>query len=443
MGNRNYLFMKSGLLVLLTWPTTAPAAQNDAQLGYGRGWPQWRGPDRSAVSEEKITLWPPEKLWEFELGSGVSSVIAYRGRVYGMGHRDEQDHVYCLDAQSGQVLWRYSYPAKSDQTSDVRFPGPRSTPATDGQAVYTLSLDGQVHCLDAATGKLLWRKAKTQTGASDSQQYGVCAPVLVDEQLLVVDVGVHCIAYDKKTGQELWRTRGSGGWNGAAPMPAQVGNRRYIIHGTGRCLDRQTGRECWSVPYGEMSVATPVVVGNRVFLAPFHGRNYGGAECAVVEFNGGKPSIVWKNEEVQGLCLTAVYYQGYLYAPDREDLSLAGESGYGMNLKCLDFQTGKVCWSHRPLAWPMCLVAGGKLLIQTLQGELILADASPEAYREHGRVKLLRGRFWTMPALAGGKLYCRNNNGRLTAFRVVKPPEPSALPASSSLQSPCTVPKHK
>ncbi|MCS7236706.1 MAG: PQQ-like beta-propeller repeat protein [Thermoguttaceae bacterium] len=418
------------LLAIAWWSEASADKRPGSGEVFGPGWPCWRGPGASAVSEEVIGTWPPEKLWEFDLGSGVSSVIAYRGRVYGMGHRDGWDQVYCLDAETGSVIWRFSYRAKSDQTSDVRLPGPRSTPATDGVFVYTLSVDGQVHCLEADTGKLLWSKSQADTGASDSQQYGVCAPVYVDDKMVVVDVAVHCLAYDKVTGRELWRTRGSGGWNGAAPVGAIVNGRRYIIHGTGRCLEADTGRELWVLPYGEMSVLTPVVVGNRVFLAPFHGRNYGGAECVVAEFDGGSPRIVWKNEEVQGLCSTAVYYRGYLYAPDRDDLSIAGESGQRMNLKCLDFNTGQVRWVHRPLAWPSCIIAGGKLLIQTLHGELILAEASPEAYREYGRVRMLSGRFWTVPALADGRLFCRNNAGRLTAFWVgqmqAKPRTPPA-----------------
>lgn len=412
--------VRAWIVALVTVSVGAIVALAQAAWGdsYGPGWPRWRGPNGDAVSPEQITLWPPEKLWEFDLGRGVSSVIAYRGRVYGMGYRDGEDHVYCLDAQTGKVIWHYAYRSKSDQTSDVSLPGPRSTPATDGERLYTLSLDGWLHCFDAATGRLLWGKTQAETGASDDQQYGVCAAVLVDEEMVVIDVAVHCIAYDKRTGRELWRTRGSGGWNGAAPTVMQVGEQRYIIHGTGRCLDAATGRTLWEVPYGEMSVLTPVVVGNRVFLAPFHGRNYGGGDCAVVEFDGLRPRVLWSNEEVQGLCCTAVYYKGYLYAPDRDDLSIAGESGHKMNIKCIDFETGQVRWVQRPFSWPSCIVAGGKLLIQTLYGELILADASPEAYRELGRVRLLHGRFWTLPALADGHLYCRNNNGRLTAFRI-------------------------
>ena len=86
------------------------------------GWPQWRGPHRDGVSPEPIVTWPPVRLWSANVGSGVSSVIAVNGRAYAMGHRDGQDTVFCLDGQTGKTIWRYSYPSRSDQTSDVRFP---------------------------------------------------------------------------------------------------------------------------------------------------------------------------------------------------------------------------------------------------------------------------------------------------------------------------------
>ena len=120
------------------------AGQGEPTQRHGPGWPQWRGPRQDAVSDEAITVWPPVKLWETNVGYGVSSPIALGGRVLAMGHRDGEDTVWCLDAQTGQVLWKHPYPAKSDQTSDVRFPGPRSTPATDGARVYTLSLEGRI-----------------------------------------------------------------------------------------------------------------------------------------------------------------------------------------------------------------------------------------------------------------------------------------------------------
>jgi len=201
-------------------------------------------------------------------------------------------------------------------------------------------------------------------------------------------------------------------------VAVRADDTEYIVYGTGRCVRADTGRALFTVPYNEMSVATPVVQGDRVFLCPFHGRNLGGRECAVIQIKSGQPVEIWKNDEVRALCSTAVLHNGYLYAADRDELSIAGESGRKMCVKCLDFRTGQVKWVQRPIPWPTFVVAGDKLLIQTLGGELILAEASPEGYKEHGRQSVLTGRCWAVPALADGRLYCRNANGDLVCLDV-------------------------
>jgi outer membrane protein assembly factor BamB len=389
-----------------------------AGVSLAADWPQWRGPRRDGTTAEEITLWPPVKLWETDVGMGVASLIAAAGRVYALGHRDGVDSLFCLDAQDGRTLWRHAYPAQEDQTSDVSLPGPRSTPATDGVAVYALSLEGRLVCLAAATGNVVWSKSPRETGASGKQQYGVCCPVLVHEDMVVCDVATQCVAFDKATGRELWRTAGGAGWNGAAPMVAHFGNRPCLIHGAGRCLDLATGRELWSVPYGEMSVTTAVVSGQRLFLTPFHGRNLGGRGCALIEVADGRPRVAWNNDDVEALCVTGVLHRGYLYVADRDDLRVSGESGRKMNLKCLEWETGRVLWTHRPLPWPTPIVAGDQLLVQTLDGELILADASPQGYRERGRMPAIPRRCWSIPAVADGKLFCRNNQGHVMCFAV-------------------------
>ncbi len=124
--------------------------QDEPESTMCTDWPQWRGPNRDGISQETISIWPPIKLWAVNVGYGVSSVIAHRGRVYAMGHRDGSDTVYCLDAETGQPIWQFSYRAKSDQTSDARFPGPRSTRNNKGDVV----------CLQVAD-KLIRRKDKS------------------------------------------------------------------------------------------------------------------------------------------------------------------------------------------------------------------------------------------------------------------------------------------
>lgn len=399
-------------VVVLLSLVTAAAAQPPAT-----DWPQWRGANRDAVSPETVSIWPPVVLWQANVGSGVSSPIAAGGRAYAVGHRSGEDTVWCFDAESGRVLWKHSYAARSDHTSDVRLPGPRATPATDGESVYVLSLEGHLRCLDATDGTPRWVRTPGEMGVNIGQ-YGICNPPLLHGELLVVDLNGSCVALEKRTGRQVWRAPGGGGWNGAGPAIVRIAGKDCVIYGTGRCVDLESGRQLWSVPYGEMSVISPVVSGDLVFLAPFHGRNYGGGECVVLRAEPQRARIVWANEEVQGLCSTAVLHKGYLYAPDRDDLSIGGENGRRMNLKCIDFATGQVKWVQRPIPWPSPIVAGDKLIVQTLEGEVILADASPEGWREHGRIRAVPGLCWTMPALAEGKLYVKNIRGDLTCLRV-------------------------
>ena len=127
---------------------------------------------------------------------------------------------------------------------------------------------------------------------------------------------------------------------------------------------------------------------------------------------------IWKNDEVRALCSAAVLYKGYLFAADRDDISIAGENGKRMCVKCIDFATGQVKWVQRLIPWPTLLVVGDKLLIQTLTGELILAEASPAAYQELGRAQVLGGKCWAVPAVADGRIFCRNVQGDLICLDI-------------------------
>lgn len=407
-----YLFA----LVLLSARAVSLASERDE----GRGpdsWPQWRGPNRDSVSTQTISTWPPVKLWQTTVGLGVSSVIVHGGRAFAAGHREGRDLVSAFDAATGQLRWQESYPARSDQTSDVTLPGPRSTPATDGERLFVMSLEGRLRCLSVETGRLLWSKTPQELGA-EIGQYGICSSPLLHGNVLVCDLNKVCIALDKSTGLELWRAPGGGGWNGAGPVVVRTDHSEYIVYGTGRCVRADTGAHVFTVPYNEWSVVTPVVSGDRVFLAPFHGRNLGGRECAVIQIRNEAPVEIWKNDEVRALCSSAVLYEGHLYAADRDDISIAGENGRKMCVKCLDFANGKVTWVRRPVPWPTFLVLGDKLLIQTLTGELILAEASPVAYQELSRTQVLSGKCWAVPAVAGGRLYCRNVEGDLVCLDI-------------------------
>src|SRR3954471_23601933 len=124
-------------------------------------WPQWRGPKRNGVSEEShwSTKWPaegPKQVWQANVGVGYASVSVSQGKLYTMGNVNETDHVYCLDANSGTEFWNFSYPCSSEDPNG--FPGTRCTPTVDGERVYTVSREGDLFCLNAREGKVIWSK---------------------------------------------------------------------------------------------------------------------------------------------------------------------------------------------------------------------------------------------------------------------------------------------
>ena len=152
-------------------------------LTFGEGdgklsntWPQWRGPNRDSVSRESISTWPPLKLWQTNVGQGVSSVIVHRGHAFAVSHREGKDLVYGFDTATGRVLWQQSYTARSDQTTDVTLPGPRATPATDGERLFVLSLEGHLRCLSNDTGQMLWSKTPPELSANIGQSTAYAVP---------------------------------------------------------------------------------------------------------------------------------------------------------------------------------------------------------------------------------------------------------------------------
>src|SRR5262245_20097500 len=140
-------------------------------IGWGcrvsaEDWPQWRGPHRNGISSERIhTDWPadgPKILWSAGVGTGFSSVAVSQGRAYTMGNSSNIDTIWCLDALRGKELWKHSYPAQlSPQWYEG---GPGATPTVDKGHVFTISKWGDVFCIDAVKGTIIWQRDLRQDG---------------------------------------------------------------------------------------------------------------------------------------------------------------------------------------------------------------------------------------------------------------------------------------
>ena len=384
-------------LLVVAWPAAAePPAGKPAT-----GWFQWRGAERNGISAEAdwLAQWPeggPKQLWRRTIGVGYSAVSVSDGRLYTMGNADNTDTVWCLNADTGKVIWRKSYPCRTGQ-----HPGPRATPTVDGKVVYTISRQGDVYCFKAATGDVVWSKSLTKELKLRPPTWGFAGSPLVDGKLLIVNVSAAGVAMDKVTGKVVWHN-GAGKAGYASPVLFDMAGRRCVLIFTGTglaCLDIAKGTRLWDVPWKtdyDVNAADPIVVGNTIFISSGYGTG-----CALLKVEDGKPSIVWRNKGMKNHFGTCVLYKGHLYGAD-------GNAG-GAAVKCIDFASGEVKWSSKRLGMASLLLSDGKLIIQADLGRLMVAEATPAAFKPLAQAQILRGQCWTMAVLADGRIYSRNS----------------------------------
>lgn len=404
IGQRGRMTTAGAVLVLVVGMAGSLARADD--------WPNWRGPHHDGVCRETglLQVWPadgPRVLWKARLGGGYSAVAISKGRLYTHTARDKKEEiVLCLDAATGTELWRRRYDCDYDRYVTLRENwdrGPRATPAVDGDRVFTVGTTGIVLCLDAATGKEIWRRDLLHIAGRFCPEQGYCSSPLVVGDLVFVhpggNQGTSLAALDKKTGQTVWQALDDAP-SYASPIPVTFNGATQIVYFTGESVVGVTlrdGRQLWRRPWHTQPPihgATPIYSDGHVFISS----NYG-VGAALLRLKGdGQPDEVWKARSMQNQYATCVLHQGHLY----------GFSGF--RLACIDFATGQARWDRTGLGKGALLVADGNLIILSERGDLILAEATPNAYVEKSRCKPLGGVCCTGPVVAGGRLYIRNED---------------------------------
>jgi outer membrane protein assembly factor BamB len=370
-------------------------------------WYQWRGPNRDGVSSEKdwLATWTegnPKELWKVPVGTGFSAVSVSKGRVYTIGNANKTDTVFCLDAETGKEIWKYSYPC--DESGD--FYGPASTPTVDGKYLYIFSRKSDLFCFDSATGKVIWSKnIQNDFGAKPPEWRFSSSPLVLDE-MLIVDADF-TIALNKLTGELIWKTQSyEGGYSSPYMFYQDKSQRLAVYNSMGLViLDPNTGtelgRQLWELST-KINVATPIISDGKAFISAGYDKG-----CALVDISTDKLSIIWQNKDMRNQFGSCVLWKGYLYGFDDSE-----------ELRCMDFLTGVVKWKQKGMNRGALMIADGKLIIISQQGELIIAEASPESFKQISRVKVLDGLCWTVPVLSNGRIYCRNQEGTLVCLDV-------------------------
>jgi outer membrane protein assembly factor BamB len=376
-------------------------------------WPQWLGPNRSGISSETgwRTDWaasPPKELWRKKVGEGFTTVTVAAGHLYTTGNANGKDTVFCLNPETGKELWTYSYPCELGEQ-----PGTRCVPTVDGAYMYTFSREGELFCLSTDHGALRWKVNLMKECGLPKPMWGFATQPLILGDHVIMTVGP-TIALDKATGKVAWKSgEDKGGYSSAYAF--QRGSKTLIagMNEFGlRIVEADGGKEVakfrWETQR-PVHPATPIVEGNRIFISSGYGM--GGA---VLELGDDGLKVVWQNKNMKNHANNSILWKENLYGFD-------GQVDEGV-LRCMDWKTGESRWSKDDVRPGALMIADGKLLIMSSKGDLILADASPDAYKELGRLHVLDGRCWTMPILSGGLIYCRSHQGELVCVDVRKKP---------------------
>jgi len=384
--------------------------------GTGADWPCWRGPEHNGVSREAGWSLPQDTnslpvLWRASVGKGFSSFAVAGGRVYTLGNTDGTDTVFCFDAENGKLLWRHDYACELQPLSYEG--GPGSTPAVDEGRVFTFSKDGHLFCLDALKGRVLWSKKVERwpllEGDWKNNWRYAGSPLIVGDRLYM-SLGRSGMALNKKDGSVLWQSQaGHPGYS--SPVPFRAGATQALAFFSGHAVigvAADTGKRLWEIPWQtewDFNAADPVISDGKLFVSS--GNNAG---CALYDITANPPRELWRNKSLKTPMNSSVLWQGHLYGFNDADLT------------CVEWATGAKKWSESTLRRGSLCVADGKLLLLCEKGKLVVAEATPAAYRPLAQAQLLTGRCWTTPVLSRGRLYARNAQGEVVCLDLRQKP---------------------
>ncbi len=412
-------------LILATSAALAFAASEAAP-----DWPQWRGPNRDAVAKESglLAQWPesgPPLAWKANgLGGGFSSLAISGGRIYTIGDREGSQQVIAMNLADGKTVWT----AKVGSAWQDEYGGPRGTPTVDGDRVYALGTDGDLVCLQTATGKEAWRKNLPRDfGGQMMSSWRWSESPLVDGDRLIVTPGAAnatLVALDKKTGKEIWRAavpalgeKGADGAGYSSVVISNGGGVKQYVQLTGRgvvSVRAQDGKFLWGynkVANDVANIATPIVKGDYVFAST--GYRTGSA-------------LLKLSRAGDGVQAQEVYFLDAKTLQNHHGgLVLIGDhvyGGHGHNRGhpiCVEMATGKVAWggegvesNHGGTGSAAVTAADGNLYFRYQNGRMVLIGATPQGYQVKGAFSIpgVSHPSWAHPVIAGGKLYLREQD---------------------------------
>jgi len=396
-------------------------------------WPGWGGSRRDLVWRETgiVKRLPVSgellpRVWSTPIGEGYAGPAVANGRVFVTDLAERKGNsgtarVLCLDAEDGTILWNHNYPV----SYTVSYPaGPRSTPVIDSGRVYSIGAMGDMFCLSAVTGGVLWSKNFVKDFGTELPIWGmVASPLVLDEQLITLvggSGGALVVSFDKETGEELWRALEDAEVGYAPPMLYTFDGIEQLIiwHPSAvSSLNPLNGETYWEVPFPVrvgLCIPTPRQVGNRLFVTSF----YNGP--LMIEVDGKNASVDWKGTSDSEVDTDGLH--SIMPTPHVDQTHIYGVCSYGQ-LRCLETDSGKRVWDTLEATgkgrwWNAFIIPHeDRFFLHNEQGDLIIANLSPEGYEELSRAKLVeptrvvrrRMTIWSHPAFAMKSVFARND----------------------------------
>jgi len=376
-------------------------------------WVCWRGPEnngRSLVKGIKID-WSSglKKEWEIDFlctgktSASWSAPIIKGNRLIVCGRNETSDLVFCLNPDTGDVLWQQSYDADPGSSYGSGF---RATPCIDGDLVYTFGRAGDLVCWSLYNGELRWRQNVTELGGEEPTWGHSTSPLVLDDLVIVNGGGkVRTVAFDKISGILRWTCgTGEAGYSGFNTFSIEGQSYLLSFHGKGlAAIDPDDGRELWNQTWEtayDVNATTPIVLDQRVFITSGYKTGAQMIECGLSE---SKP--LWTTKEFASHHSDPVLIDNYLYGYSGDSIQNKGD------FKCIDTSNGEIKWSTSDMGWGCTIYVDGYLLCGDIKGNIFLIKPNPDQFelvtQMPKAIESVDSASWTIPVAANGRLYLR------------------------------------
>ncbi len=382
-----------------TMVALAFALASGATAADGEDWPNFRGPNHDGISQEtglRVSGKEPLPLvWKRNLGSAFSSFAVVADRVYTCGTKSDEQRLFCLQAEDGEIVWDVAIEKTYENTHGN---GTRATPTVNDNRVYIQGAHGRLLCADAKSGKTVWTHS-----FHNPPTWGYAGSILVQGDLAIATGGQQegtLVALDRRTGDFRWRC-GTDPAGYATPYPFTFEGKHYVMGFSGESAiiaDVVTGRLVLRIPWStawKVNAAAPIVRDHYLFLSSGYQTGCGLFRLSA-EGDALSASPVWQSRVLRNKFQSCIYNDGHLYSSDQRAL------------KCVDFLTGKEAWSIARIQHGTLVAAADHLYLLTEQGSLQVAGVSPKGFEPKLTAEILSGRCWTVPVISGGRLFARS-----------------------------------